>query len=163
MTTTAQNETKLDVPPGTQSLSITRDFHATPTQVFRAHIDPELYMKWVGPDTINSTIREWNATTGGKWSYVSTDDSDEYRFFGSFHEIRENERIVQTFTYEGFPDAVQLEILTLTDLGDGVTRLNSTAIFDSIESRDGMVAAGMETGIVDGYNKLDAMFAADAI
>ncbi|RAF58626.1 polyketide cyclase, partial [Burkholderia multivorans] len=69
---------------------------------------------------------------------------------------------VQTFTFEGFPDAVNLEIMTLTDLGDGRTRLSSTAIFDSVESRDGMVAAGMESGIVEGYNKLDALLAEGA-
>ncbi|MGO2861601.1 MAG: polyketide cyclase, partial [Brevibacterium sp.] len=65
----------------------------------------------------------------------------------------------QTFTFEGFPDAVNLEILTLIDLGDGRTRLSSTSIFDSIESRDGMVASGMEHGIVEGYNKLDRLLA----
>ncbi|RBP65001.1 uncharacterized protein YndB with AHSA1/START domain [Brevibacterium sanguinis] len=155
----AHPTTQLDVPEGTQSLSITRDFAATPAQVFRAHTDPEVFIKWVGPDSIASTIREWNPTTGGNWSYVSTDDSGEYGFYGSFHEVRENERIVQTFTFEGYPDGVNLEILTLTDLGDGRTRLQSTAVFDSVESRDGMVASGMETGIVEGYNKLDTMFA----
>src|SRR5699024_12064784 len=67
------------------------------------------------PISITNTIREWNPTTGGNWSYVSTDDNGEYRFFGSFHEVRENERIVQTFTFEGFPDAVSLETMTLTD------------------------------------------------
>lgn len=82
-------------------MSIVRDFGATPAQVFRAHTDPELFVKWCGPDTITNTIREWNATTGGHWSYIATDDNGEYRFFGSFHEIRENERIVQTFTFEG--------------------------------------------------------------
>ncbi|MGC2941229.1 SRPBCC family protein [Brevibacterium sp. FAM 24638] len=156
--TTADYSTlKLDVPEGVQTVSITRDFAATPDKVFRAHIDPELFVRWCGPDSITNTVREWNPTTGGNWSYVSTDDRGEYGFFGSFHEVRENERIVQTFTFEGFPDAVNLEILTLTDLGDGRTRLQSTSIFDSLESRDGMVASGMEHGIVEGYNKLDRL------
>lgn len=167
MTTTSDTTTsdsdfstlKLDVPEGVQSISITRDFAATPDKVFKAHTDPELFVRWCGPDTITNTIREWNATTGGRWSYVSTDGNGEYGFFGSFHEVRKNERIVQTFTFEGFPDAVNLEILTLTDLGDGRTRLNSTSIFDSVESRDGMVASGMEHGIVEGYNKLDRLLA----
>ncbi|WP_350270162.1 SRPBCC family protein [Brevibacterium sp. CBA3109] len=149
----------LDVPEGAQTVSITRDFAATPDKVFRAHTDPELFVKWCGPDTITSTIREWDAQTGGRWSYVSADDSGEYGFFGSFHEVRENERIVQTFAFESFPDAVSLEILTLSDLGDGRTRLSSTSIFDSLESRDGMVASGMEQGIVEGYDKLDRLLA----
>ncbi|GAA1948827.1 SRPBCC family protein [Brevibacterium antiquum] len=162
MTTTNDTDyssLKLDVPDGSQALSITRDFAATPGKVFRAHTDPEVFVKWCGPDTITNTIREWDPQTGGNWSYLSTDDNGEYGFFGSFHEVRENERIVQTFTFEGFPDAVSLEILTLTDLGDGRTRLSSTSIFDSMESRDGMVASGMEQGIVEGYKKLDKLLA----
>ncbi|MDN5588150.1 MAG: SRPBCC family protein [Brevibacterium sp.] len=160
MTTTNDTDystLKLDVPEGDQSISITRDFAATPDKVFRAHTDPELFVKWCGPDTITNTIREWDAQTGGHWSYLSSDENGEYGFFGSFHEVRVNERIVQTFTFEGFPDAVNLEILTLTDLGDGRTRLSSTSIFDSVESRDEMVASGMEHGIVEGYNKLDRL------
>lgn len=162
MTTTHDTDfstLKLEVPEGSHALSITRDFAATPDKVFRAHTDPELFVTWCGPDTITNTIREWDAKTGGKWSYVSSDDNGEYGFFGSFHEVRQNERIVQTFTFEGFPDGVSLEILTLTDLGDGRTRLSSTSIFDSVASRDGMVASGMEHGIVEGYNKLDKLLA----
>lgn len=158
-TDTDFSQTQLDVPAGTQALTITRDFNASPDKVFRAHMDPELFVKWNGPEEITNTIRAWDPTTGGNWSYVARDDNGEYGFFGSFHEVRENERIVQTFTYEGFPDGVNLEIMTLTDLGDGRTRLSSTAIFDSVESRDGMVASGMESGIVEGYNKLDALLA----
>ncbi|GAA1857366.1 SRPBCC family protein [Brevibacterium marinum] len=154
---TDYSDLKLEVPDGSQSLSITRDFAASPDKVFRAHTDPELFVRWCGPDTITNTIREWDATTGGHWSYLASDDDGEYGFFGSFHEVRENERIVQTFTFEGFPDAVSLEILTLSDLGDGRTRLNSTSIFDSVESRDGMVASGMEVGIREGYEKLDRL------
>ncbi|SDS29239.1 Uncharacterized conserved protein YndB, AHSA1/START domain [Brevibacterium sandarakinum] len=159
-TDTDYSTLKLDVPDGSQALSITRDFAASPDKVFRAHTDPELFVKWCGPDTITNRIREWDATTGGHWSYLASDDNGEYGFFGSFHEVRENERIVQTFTFEGFPDAVSLEILRLTDLGDGRTRLNSTSIFDSVESRDGMVASGMEHGIREGYDKLERMLAA---
>src|SRR5699024_10376635 len=84
---------------------------------------------------------------------LAHDDNGEYGFFGSFHEVRENERIVQTFTFEGFPDAVNLETMTLTDLGDGRTRLHSTAVFDSVESRDGRGASGRQPGGVEGDNQ----------
>ena len=162
MTTTHDTDysaVKIEAPEGVQTLSITRDFAATPDKIFRAHTDPELFVKWCGPDTITNTIREWNPTTGGNWSYLSTDENGEYGFFGSFHEVRENERIVQTFTFEGFPDAVSIETMTLTDLGDGRTRLSATSVFDSVESRDGMVASDMEHGVVEGYNKLDQLLA----
>lgn len=153
-------QTTIEAPAGTQTIVITREFDATPEQVFRAHVDPEIVGRWMGPDGHTFAAREWDARTGGRWSYVSSDGNGEYAFYGSFHELRSPERIVQTFTYEGFPDAVSLEILELTDLG-GRTRLVGTSVYDSVESRDGMVASGMETGVVQGYAKLDAVLAAE--
>jgi hypothetical protein len=47
--------------------------------------------------------------------------------------------------------------MTLTDLGDGRTRLVATSLVDSFEGRDQWLASGMETGINDGYNKLDLL------
>ncbi len=152
-------QTTIEAPEGTQTVVITREFDATPEQVFRAHVDPELVVQWLGPDGHTNIVREWDARTGGRWSYVSSDGSGEYGFYGSFHELRPAERIVQTFTFEGWPDGVSLEILELTDLGGGRTRLVGTSVYDSVESRDGMVASGMETGIVQGYDKLDAVLA----
>ena len=95
----------------------------------------------------------------GEWRYVSTRDSEEYWFRGCFHEVRPNELIVQTFTFEGFPDGVSLERLELEDLGDGRTRLVATSLVDSFEGLDAFVASGMETGVQEGYRKLDRILA----
>ena len=67
---------------------------------------------------------------------------------------------MQTFTYEGMPDGVALERLVFEDLGDGRTRLTSTSLVDSFESRDGFVASGMEVGVREGYERLDELLAA---
>lgn len=88
-----------------------------------------------------------------------TRPDEEHWFNGCFHELRTDELIVQTFTYEGFPDGVALERLQLEDLGDGRTRLVATSLVDSFESRDAFVASGMETGIVEGYERLDELLA----
>jgi hypothetical protein len=45
------------------------------------------------------------------------------------------------------------------DLGDGRTRLHATSLVDSFESRDAMLASGMEVGVNDGYAKLDRLLA----
>ena len=66
---------------------------------------------------------------------------------------------MQTFTWEGMPEGVALETLTVTDLGDGWTRLHSTSLTDSFEGRDAWLASGMEVGVNDGYAKLDALLA----
>ena len=73
--------------------------------------------------------------------------------------MRPDELIVQTFTFEGFPDGVALEKLVFEDLGDGRTRLTPTSLVDSFEGRDAFVASGMETGVVEGYERLDDVLA----
>jgi uncharacterized protein YndB with AHSA1/START domain len=134
----------------------TRDFDATPAQVMRAHTDPELFARWVGPDGMRTTILDWNATTGGRWRYVAGRDGEEYGFHGCFHEVAED-RIVQTFTYDGQPDGVALETLCFEDRGDGRTRLHAQSLVDSFVARDQWLASGMATGIDQGYAKLDAL------
>ena len=57
------------------------------------------------------------------------------------------------------PDGVCLETVTFEDLGDGRTRATSLSVVDTMESRDGMIASGMEHGVVEGYEKLDALLA----
>ena len=48
---------------------------------------------------------------------------------------------------------------TITDLGDGRTRMVSTSLADSFEDRDAMVVSGMESGIRDSFAKLDDLLA----
>ena len=86
-------------------------------------------------------------------------DGDEFRFHGSFHEVRPSELIVQTFTFEGMPDGVALEKMVFEDLGDGRTRIIGTSLVDSFEDRDAFVASGMEHGIREGYERLDEVLA----
>ncbi len=69
------------------------------------------------------------------------------------------DRIVQTFTYDGQPDGVALETLWFEDLGDGRARLRAQSLVDSFEGRDQWLASGMETGVEEGYAQLDALLA----
>jgi uncharacterized protein YndB with AHSA1/START domain len=127
--------------------------------VFRAHTDPGLLVQWLGPRGTEMQIDHYDCRTGGSYRYVHTDDGEEYGFHGCFHEVRPDELIVQTFTFEGFPEGVALERLVLEDLGNGCTRLTATSLVDSFEGRDAFVASGMEVGVVEGYERLDAVLA----
>jgi uncharacterized protein YndB with AHSA1/START domain len=152
----------IEADPTVPIIRITRDFAATPAQLFRAHTDPELFARWVGPDGMTTTLDRWDARTGGSWRYVDVTDGEEYAFRGCFHTVRED-RLVQTFTYEGFPDSVALETMTFEDLGEGRTRLHLTSLFDSYEARDGMLSSGMDVGVSQGYAKLDHLLAGGAL
>jgi uncharacterized protein YndB with AHSA1/START domain len=159
MTSTTHHETQIVVDPDVPLVRIVREFDAPPEKVFRAHVDPELFAQWTGPKGMGIRIDQHDCRTGGSYRYAMTQDGEEYAFNGVFHEVRENELIVQTFAFEGMPDDVALERLVLEDLGDGRTRLTSTSLVDSFEGRDGFVASGMEIGVNEGYEKLDELLA----
>lgn len=156
---TTTNQTEITLAEDVPAVHITREFDAPPEKVFRAHVDPELVSRWLGPRGMEMRVDHYDCRTGGSYRYTHVDDGGEYEFFGSFHEVRAPDRIVQTFTFTGAPDGVSLDTMTLEDLGDGRTRLVATSLLDSFASRDGMVASGMEVGIDEGYQRLDELLA----
>ncbi|MEJ7583949.1 MAG: SRPBCC family protein [Acidimicrobiales bacterium] len=157
--TTSTRQTEITADPDVPVVRITRDFDAPPSQVFRAHTDPERVTQWLGPRDLHMRIDHYDCRTGGSYRYLHVRDDEEYGFHGCFHEVRDAEVIVQTFTFEGSPDDVALERLTFEDLGDGRTRLTATSLVDTFEGRDAFLASGMEAGVREGYERLDELLA----
>ena len=158
----ATRETTIEADPNLPTIRIVRDFDAPREKVFKAWTDPELVVQWLGPKSTEMRIDQWNARTGGNYRYTALQDGEEVAaFYGSFHEVRPSERLVQTFTWEGMPDGVSLETMTFEDLGDGRTRTIGLSVVENLESRDGIMASGMEVGVYEGYEKLDALLAKD--
>lgn len=157
---TATRETTIEADPNVPTIRIIRDFDAPRDRVFRAWVDRELVARWLGPKSSEMRIDQWNAHTGGNYRYAAVQDGEEVAaFYGSFHEVRPSERLVQTFTWEGMPDGVSLETMTFEDLGDGRTRTVGLSVVDSFEGRDAIMASGMDVGVNEGYEKLDALLA----
>lgn len=155
---TTTNETQIIVDDKVPMVRIIREFDAPVEKVFRAHVDPELVRQWLGPRRHEMVIDHWDCRTGGSYRYVHTSDGNEFGFHGSFHDVAPN-RIVQTFTFEGFPEQVALETLVLEDLGNGRTRLSTQSLVDDFDARDAFVASGMEEGVREGYERLDELLA----
>jgi uncharacterized protein YndB with AHSA1/START domain len=59
-----------------------------------------------------------------------------------------------TQIYAAYPDHPTLVTLSFEDLGGGRTRLVDHMRFDTVESRDGNLAAGMEAGARESYDRL---------
>ncbi|MGW3965094.1 SRPBCC family protein [Amycolatopsis sp. NPDC005003] len=161
--TTAKHETEILADEKVPTIRLVRDFDAAPEQVFRAHVDPELYAQWIGPHSVTTRITRWDARTGGEWAFANDRGGEEIAaFHGSFHEVRPNARIVWTFTYDAEPDSVALETLTLEEIEGGRTRLRVLSVVPDFATRDGMLASGMDVGVNEGYAKLDALLAKEA-
>lgn len=153
--TVTKHETEIIIDTEVPLVRIIREFDAPVEKVYRAHTDAELFAKWIGPRYLATRIDKFDCTTGGSYRYASVADGEEYVFYGSFHEVRPGELIVQTFAWEGMPDGIAFEKLLFEELPGGRTRLVGTSLVDSFADRDAFVASGMETGINEGYQKLD--------
>ena len=155
---TAKNKTVITAEPGKQELFITREFEAPRELVFRAHTDPEIYVRWLGPRDLTTTLETFEPVSGGRWCFIQKDkDGNEFRFHGVNHDVTAPERIIGTFEFDGLPEAghVILETTKFEALPAGRTRVTTQSVYQSVDDRDGMIAAGMESGVVDGHERLD--------
>lgn len=157
---TVGNKATITAEPNTQNIVITRVINAPRDRVFQAYVDPKLYKQWVGPRNLTMDLQELSCTPGGSYRFVQTDqDGNAYGFKGVFHDVVENERIVQTFEFDGYPGHVSLEALTLEDV-EGGTLITTNSVYQSVEARDGMAQSGMEEGVNDGYDQLEELLGA---
>ncbi|MEW6027849.1 MAG: SRPBCC family protein [Chloroflexota bacterium] len=151
----SKNMTMVTAKPGKQELFITREFDAPRELVFKAHTDPKLYVQWLGPHGYEMILESFEPVSGGRYRYIHKDkDGNEYGFHGAFHEMS-IDSMVQTFEFEGYPGHVSLDCMTLEELPGGRTKATIHSIFQSVADRDGMVQAGMEKGVREGYERLD--------
>jgi uncharacterized protein YndB with AHSA1/START domain len=153
----AANKTIVTAEPGKQEVTITREFDAPRELVFKAHIDPALYVKWLGPHGYEMILETFEPHSGGRYRYIHKDkDGNEYGFHGVFHTILED-LMIQTFEFEGLPEPghVTLDTMRLESLPGNRTRITVQSVFQSVADRDGMVQSGMERGVREGYERLD--------
>ena len=156
----SKNKTTIVADPDKQELFVTREFDAPRELVFKAFTDPKLYVQWLGPRGYEMTLETFEPYSGGRWRYVHKDQhGNEFGFHGVNHDVMAPERIIGTFEFEGLPESghVLLETTKFEALPGGRTRITSQSVFQSIQDRDGMVAAGMESGTVDSYEQLDEL------
>jgi uncharacterized protein YndB with AHSA1/START domain len=145
--------------PASQTMTWTREFEAPAERVFAAHTDPAVLPLWTGPAGTTLTLREFDARTGGCWSYVvGAPDGRSWAFHGSFHEVAAPTRIVQTFEYEGEPGHPNLEIMEFADLPGGRSRIAGTSVFISVEDRDAMLT-DFDSGLDENFDRLEALLA----
>jgi len=150
-------KTQIIAEPGSHQILITREFAAPRDLLFRAHVDTELLVQWLGPRNLTLVIDRLDARDGGTWRFIHRDsDGVEYGFHGVFHGTPSPDGIVQTFEFEGAPGHVSLETMTFEEHGD-TTVIHANSVYQSVADRDAMIASGMESGLNEGYERLDEL------
>lgn len=145
--------------PGVPGVVITYEVDAPRDLVFRAYMEPELLVEWLGPRRLSMTIERNEIRDGGRWRFVHHDtDGQEFGFHGVIHGEPSPDVTVRTFEYEGAPGHVSLERLTLEE-HDGNTLVRNDSVYQSVQDRDAMIESGMETGVREGMERLEELLA----
>lgn len=146
--------------PGSQMFTLIREFNAPRELVFKVMTDPKLVSQWWGFRNTTTTVDKMEAKAGGVWRFVDHDaDGNEFAFHGVYHDVTSPERLVYTFEFEGMPGHVLLETI-LFEERDGKTLVTDSSVFQSVEARDGMLEAGMESGAEESWSMMDELLEA---
>ncbi|HJQ76555.1 MAG TPA: SRPBCC family protein [Acidimicrobiia bacterium] len=151
---------KVTLPSDTEIL-ITREFDAPAELVFDVWTRPEHVRNWWGWESDPMTVCEVDLRVGGKWHYVSVNEElGEIDFYGEFKEIDRPRRLVSTEIFAPYPDSATLNTLTLEER-DGITIMRVLVQCETTETRDAIIASGMEGGLQHGLDRIDEILAGE--
>ncbi len=143
--------------PTDREIDVTWTVDAPRETVWKAYTDPNLIPKWYGPSRYTITVEKMEMKPGGQWRYISRgQDGSEDAFYGEVREVKHPERIVETFEWGGMPGHGSTDTALFEDQ-NGKTKITTKSIFQNKEDRDGMLGSGMEEGMAESIERLDAL------
>ena len=124
--------------PSDLEIAVVREFEAPIHLVFDVMTKEEHVRKTFAHFDETVTVCSIDLRVGGNYHYVFvTPDGVECSFRGTFLEIEPPSRTVQTWLFEGWPDAEAVESMDLLE-SDGVTTMTYRLAFRDQVGRDHM-------------------------
>ena len=124
--------------PSDLEIVTTREFDAPIALVFDVFTKPEHVRNTIAPYGEEVTVCSIDLRVGGNYHFVFVgDDGTECSFRGTYLEVEAPTRTVQTWLFDGWPDAEAVETMELHET-DGVTKLTNTLAFRDKAGRDHM-------------------------
>jgi uncharacterized protein YndB with AHSA1/START domain len=153
--------------PDELEIVVTRQFDAPIGLVFDVLWKPEHVRKTIAPFGEEVTVCSVDLRVGGDYHFVFvTDEGIECSFRGTFLELEPPTRTVETWLFEGWPDAHAVESMDLHET-DGVTTLTWSLAFRDQAGRDHMtkfdgIEANLDNVEAHLWSLLDAQEATSA-
>jgi uncharacterized protein YndB with AHSA1/START domain len=127
--------------PSELEIVATRMFDAPIELVFDVLTKPEHVRRWGATGGDRMTICDIDLRVGGDFhNFFVTPDGTECSFRGTYLEVSPPTRLVNTWLFEGWPDAWATETYELSEI-DGVTTMTMTTAFRDEVGRARMAAA----------------------
>jgi uncharacterized protein YndB with AHSA1/START domain len=138
--------------PNDLDVVTTREFEAPIALVFDVLTKPEHVSKWFAPFECEVTECSIDLRVGGNYHIVFvTGDGTECSFRGTYLEVEPPTRTVETWLFEGWPDAQAVESVDLHE-ANGVTKLTMKLAFRDKTGRDHMTKSD---GQEDSFDKME--------
>lgn len=150
---------------GDTTIVVTRDFDASPAQVWRAHTEPALLQRWLlGPPRWEMHVCEVDFRPGGsyRWRWRNLDTGQDFGFDGEILEFDRPRRMVERQTY--IPGTVGGEMgtcentITFTETDTG-TQMVTRITYADKATLEAAMATGMTDGMEMSYALLDGVIA----
>lgn len=151
--------------PSDTEVRVTRDFRAPSELVWRAHVEPALFQRWIGGyPGWSMPVCEMDVRPGGtyRWRWRFDEDGKEFGFHGDYLEVEAPALLVYEEYFDpgtlgGEMHTTPAKIRTTFTEKDGVTTLVVLMDYGTKEARDGAIATGMTDGMEVSYQRLDAL------
>ena len=143
-----------------QSHLLRRTFRARPRTVFDAMTKPELLKRWWAPRSLGVVLIscEADVRVGGSYRWVfGRPGETPMAFSGVYKEVVPGVRLVYTQIFEPMPATGEGLITAVFEEVEGGTRLTQSELYPSKEVLDGAIASGMERGMRETLEQLEAL------
>jgi uncharacterized protein YndB with AHSA1/START domain len=151
---------------GDLDIVMTREFEAPRHLVWEAWTRPELLRRWLlGPPGWEMVVCDMDVRVGGRyrWEWRRPSTGDQLGAGGVYREVAPPARLAWTERFDDpWYEGEAISTLELEDLG-GRTRLVNVMSCATRETRDTVLASGMDTGVAHSYDLLDELLSGAAV
>ena len=143
-----------------REIVIARTFNGPARVVFEAWTRPELVRRWWAPSSHEVSVVSCDADVrvGGRYRYVLRKvGAEPFGFSGEYTEVTPHTRLVYTQFFEPMMEAGAVIVTVTFDERGGKTHLVSHELYPSKEARLAAVESGMEHGMREAMDQLDAL------
>jgi uncharacterized protein YndB with AHSA1/START domain len=143
-----------------RELVIRRTFRTKATTLFDAMTKPELLRRWWAPRSLGVMMIDVTADVrvGGTYRYVFGKASQPpMAFSGVYREVARGMRLVYTQIFEPMAASGEATVTVTFEEAAGLTRLVQRELYPSKQVLDGVLASGMERGMRESLEQLDAL------
>ena len=151
------------------TMTVEAEFDASPERVWQLWADPRQLERWWGPPTYPATFTKHDLAPGSRIEYHMTGpEGDQPKGWWEITEAEPPHRLAfrDGFSHDdGMPNTdmpVNTVNVTIEEVG-GATRMSIQSIYPSTSAMEQQLAMGMEQGLTQAVDQIDAILAEDTV